>query len=1110
MRKINTLAFLLFVTFSFSYAIQDRIPLATSSSKQELVVTNRSFTEINLRNTISSIILMDVSTKGGDFVEMFSTGYYKNNELGAPQLPTMNKLIEIPQGATADISILSYDEEIIDLSDYGFVNQILPAQASLSKSDDPNNVEFLKDQSIYNSSLYEKETAIIQYIGEARGLRIGRLEINPFSYNPQTNQLIIKNNISLNIRFKNADLLLTKSKKQQHYSPAFSSLFNNILSVQQAPTRDGIVTYGPVKYIMVADRMFETALAPFIEWKTKKGFNVIVAYTDQPEVGTTTTSIKSYLQGQYDNPSDGVAPSYVLFVGDVPQIPVWNSQNSGSSDHITDLYYCDFTGDYLPEVYYGRFSANNVAELTPQINKTIEYERFEMPDPSYLNDVVLVAGVDGTFAPKHGNGQINYGTNEYFNTAHGFTNIHTYLYGSGSPITSDNSAAAAAIHQNVSDGAGFVNYTAHCDWDGWADPSFNVTDVPNLTNNGKYSLMIGNCCLSNKFDTPNNGGTCFGEAMMRAENAGVIGYIGGSNSTLWDEDFYWGVGVDQIGITEANANSHTYENTGLGAYDGSFHENGEAESDWYVSSSQLLYRGNLSVTEGGSSNILYYWEIYHLMGDPSLMAYFTVPDPIVATYTNSVPVGTSSLTVNTDAPGSYIAISKDGILLDAQLADANGNITLNFTAFGSTGTADIVVTKQNRAPYIGTLTIIVGTEPPVADFVADNTTIFEGQSIAFTDLTTQGPSEWAWDFGDGSATSTSTEQNPSHTYLTAGNYTVSLTATNNIDSDDEIKVAYITVNELTEVPNVDFVANQTSVSVAEDIVFTDLTTLLPESWSWDFGDGSNSTEQNPTHAYAASGFYTVSLTAYNSVGPNTETKIDYIEVVLDPYCDASSNSTSYENITNVTFGSINNNSGSDGYADYTSLSTDINIGETYSFSVSYDKNYNSDEVYTWIDWNANHIFEESEKYLVAQGSGSNSPYNFDIEVPSTATPGTTRMRVRLHDTNDTPNNTPCGDSGYGEVEDYSVNIIDINIGVNQRQSTNFNIYPNPAKQRININSDVKNYSYKIVALDGRVLINGTVESEKTSTINISNLSAGIYSIVLEFKDGLKTKKIIIK
>ena len=160
-----------------------------------------------------------------------------------------------------------------------------------------------------------------------------------------------------------------------------------------------------------------------------------------------------------------------------------------------------------------------------------------MSDFSYLDDVVLVAGVDASMAPVYGNGQINYGTDHYFNAAHNLT-VHNYLYGSGTPITSDMSAASAAIISDISNGSSFANYTAHCGSSGWSDPAFEVADVAGLQNIDKYGLLVGNCCQSAKFDVP----VCFGESLLRAEDKGAIGYIGGSNNTYWDEDYWWSVG----------------------------------------------------------------------------------------------------------------------------------------------------------------------------------------------------------------------------------------------------------------------------------------------------------------------------------------------------------------------------------------------------------------------------------------------------------------------------------------------------------------------------------------------------------------------------------------
>ena len=72
----------------------------------------------------------------------------------------------------------------------------------------------------------------------------------------------------------------------------------------------------------------------------------------------------------------------------------------------------------------------------------------------------------------------------------------------------------------------------------WADPGFRISHINALGNYGKYPLVIGNCCLTSTYDSAE----CFGETWLRAADKGAIGYIGGSNSTYWDEDYWWGVG----------------------------------------------------------------------------------------------------------------------------------------------------------------------------------------------------------------------------------------------------------------------------------------------------------------------------------------------------------------------------------------------------------------------------------------------------------------------------------------------------------------------------------------------------------------------------------------
>jgi PKD repeat protein len=79
-------------------------------------------------------------------------------------------------------------------------------------------------------------------------------------------------------------------------------------------------------------------------------------------------------------------------------------------------------------------------------------------------------------------------------------------------------------------------------------------------------------------------------------------------------------------------------------------------------------------------------------------------------------------------------------------------------------------------------------------------------------------------------------------------------------------------------PVANFVGNPTSGVVPLIVAFTDLSTGNPTSWSWTFGDGGTSSEQNPVHEYSAVGVYTVSLTAENAYGSDTKTEVDYITV----------------------------------------------------------------------------------------------------------------------------------------------------------------------------------------------------------------------------------------
>jgi PKD repeat protein len=168
---------------------------------------------------------------------------------------------------------------------------------------------------------------------------------------------------------------------------------------------------------------------------------------------------------------------------------------------------------------------------------------------------------------------------------------------------------------------------------------------------------------------------------------------------------------------------------------------------------------------------------------------------------------------------------------------------------------------------------------PVAEFAANTTSGIAPLAVGFTDQSTGSPVTWHWTFGDGA---TSDEQNPEHTYTDTGSYTVSLEVTNPDGSNTTTKTDYITVTSDIQPPVASFTGKPTYGKAPLTVKFNDTSTRSPTSWSWDFGDGTIATEQNPVHIYTTAGKYTVSLTAMNAGGSNTRTRNEYITVKATP------------------------------------------------------------------------------------------------------------------------------------------------------------------------------------------------------------------------------------
>ena len=650
-----------------------------------------SVKESNFKTISISFSINDLDVRqSGDYAVLTADGYTLSREVGKPALPLLIKMVEIPLCSDIVVNYNLRNADTVSLPMITPERQIMPAQPSYPKNY-KGKPEFQKDNAVYSTdNYYALDPVRVEKTGVLRNINAATIYVAPVKYNPVTGKMIVYHDIDVEITFEDADVVATQEMTQLHGNRYFAS---SELTINTLPMTSKDNYSAPVKYLIVSHSMFKGQFDNFVDWKKRKGFLVEVAYTDDPAVGTTYNSIQSFIKSKYTNATpQEPAPTFVLFIGDVAQIPTKDIYG----EHPTDLYYFDWTGNGIPDCFYGRFSAATEAHLAPQVEKTLMYEQMTMSDPSYLDHAILIAGEDDNgYAYTHGNTAMDYISSNYLNANNGYTTVDYYKY-------PHPSTATATIRNNICQGAGFINYTAHGWVGGWAGPEFSSSDVSSMTNEGKYGLMVGNCCESNKYDE-----TSFGEVLLRANKKGAVGYIGGADYTYWYEDVYWSVGArDYISESTTSPTTFQYDGANLGALDRLFHTHNEPFEKWMTTFGGMIYAGNMAVQTSSTDaeSKTYYWEIYNLIGDPSVMPWLTQPENMTLT-ADPISSDATSISVHT-VPYAYVALTNNLELVAAAFADENGEVTLTFDPIEDFSKVEVAASAQNYKTAFCALTIL--------------------------------------------------------------------------------------------------------------------------------------------------------------------------------------------------------------------------------------------------------------------------------------------------------------------------------------------------------------------------------------------------------------------
>ena len=691
-KQLKTVLMILFLMLGMNVMAQQKIQL--NSTRNNAKCEKSDMTSLRATFSFSEINAQATASKGGLFSELSMPNTVMGGNEGDPEIPVVNELIAVPVGATPRIEVKSFHATDYNLGDYD-INTLMPRQPSLRKDKTPDDVPFVYNQASYEKGgLNKSPNAAVKVVGTMRGVRLAKMTIEPVSYDPVNNSVRVFNDIDVEVHFDGANAKATKDLYEETYSPYFDivykQLFNGSAAKDAYSDHPDLYTT-PVKMLVITTSTYANcdAFQQWLTWKKQKGIDVDVQTVAN---NATAATIKSKIYSRYN----ANHPTFLVLVGDetvVTHYALWDyGSNYGKA--ATDLEYASVDGDVYHDMFLSRMPVSSTTELGNLVNKILTYEKYTMSDPSYLNNVLLIAGADASWAPKVGRPTINYAANNYFNTAHGFTNVYKYV-----------TDTYTGCYNHLSNGVGFGNYTAHGDIEMLADPQFTNTNANALTNNDKYFWFIGNCCLTANFKNEQNNKTCLGETLVRAANKGAFGYIGSVPESYWYEDYYFGVGA-----TTTFSSTPAMSATKTGIYDAMFDDTG------FNTLNAVPFIGNVAVTyaHAGSYDYSvsdeYYWRAYQCFGDGSVMPYLTQPDANSVIHDNAIFIGASTFTVSADA-GSYVSITKDNEILGVAVVPSAGTVDVPITPVTSGGDVMVVVTRQQRQPYIQTIQAIAPEGP---------------------------------------------------------------------------------------------------------------------------------------------------------------------------------------------------------------------------------------------------------------------------------------------------------------------------------------------------------------------------------------------------------------
>ena len=578
-----------------------------------------------------------------------------HQQRGLPALPALRRSIAIADDAAMRVSVV--ESHFRDFSGM----DIAPSKGTISRSMDPEMVSYEFSRFYESDAWFPAEIAKLgdPYImRDVRGLVV---ELNPFQYNPATGTLRVYTEIVVEIESDGESFVNRLESRPDALDAEFAKIYSNHF-VNYDQLNDRYVSVPEVGAMLVITYdAFHSAMLPYVDWKNQMGIPTDIV--DVSSVGSTGAQIKSYIQNYYD--SNGM--TFVLLVGDAGEIPL----PDGGSDPMYSLVAGD---DSYPDIFVGRFSAENTAQVATQVERSIEYERDVALGESWMQYGMGVAsnqgpGDDGEYDDDHED------------VIRGKLLSYGYL---GVDQIYDPTGTSAQVASGLNAGRGIVNYTGHGSTTSWSSTGFSNTSVNALVNNDMLPFICSVACNNGTF----TGGTCFGEAWMK------VGSVGDPRGA-----------IGFIGTGEHWSHSRWNDRMAIGIFE-SFCHVGERELGRLLAATkvglmkqfptEIEMRDEHGVFDDES--VEYYAHIYNLLGDPSLAIWTAEPDSLDISAPAAISIGANMIAVTVARKSSGDPVA------DARVALSAEGAPIGYALTGGDGVAHVPIVGDSETEITLTVT----------------------------------------------------------------------------------------------------------------------------------------------------------------------------------------------------------------------------------------------------------------------------------------------------------------------------------------------------------------------------------------------------------------------